>query len=410
VVLRVRAELCGSDPVIWRSLDLCSDLYLDELHHLLQAAFDWTDSHLHRFALGGDVFDDASERFLCPFDVEEGDDGVTESEVRLDETLASPGDLLRYCYDYGDHWDLDLRLQDVLPLDATAAPAVCVAGDRASPPENSGGRRTGSALAGVLADPPRFDAAEVNATLHLPHNRLLGRHLDARLIQILMQLRNTPLGERLAHRLAEAEPTDVDRRAALAPMLWFLDRIGTDGLPLTAAGWMKPVDVIAAAEVVPGGPDWIGAKNREIDTVPVRSFRQTLAELGLVRRYKGRLRLTRAGAAAYNDPDRLWAHLVSAMPTGKPRGPQELAELLALTHAATSSRDVPRAAIADALTDFGWVLSDGSPVEEWQVFDLVRVVADTLGAVDPPASKGWGTAPLSPAAQTLALDVLLSRR
>jgi hypothetical protein len=90
----------------WRRLDLRSDLTLDAVHQVLQAAFDWTDSHLHRFALSGSPFDRSSQPFLCPYDVEEGeldDEGaVPASDVRLDETLQEPGDVLSYVYDYGE--------------------------------------------------------------------------------------------------------------------------------------------------------------------------------------------------------------------------------------------------------------------------------------------------------------------
>jgi hypothetical protein len=94
VTFRVRAELYGPDPSIWRRLDLRSDVYLDELRHVLQAAFDWTDSHLHRFALGGEVFDTDADWFLCSFDLDEEGGSVAAHDVRLDETLAAPDDLL----------------------------------------------------------------------------------------------------------------------------------------------------------------------------------------------------------------------------------------------------------------------------------------------------------------------------
>lgn len=87
--LVLRAELVRSRPPIWRELRLRSDLTLDQVHEVLQAAFGWTDSHLHRFSLGGDAFSRDAEHFLCPYDVEEGDDedGVPATEVRLDETV-----------------------------------------------------------------------------------------------------------------------------------------------------------------------------------------------------------------------------------------------------------------------------------------------------------------------------------
>lgn len=88
---------------MWRRLLLPSTLRPDELHGVLQAVFVWTDSHLHRFSLGDSAWDHDSERFLCPYDVEEGeDDGVLACDVRLDEVLAQSGDRLLYTYDYGD--------------------------------------------------------------------------------------------------------------------------------------------------------------------------------------------------------------------------------------------------------------------------------------------------------------------
>ncbi len=67
---RIRADLNHAKPPIWRRLDLRSDLPLDVVHQVLQVAFGWTDSHLHRFSLGGGPFDGHSQLFLCPYDVE----------------------------------------------------------------------------------------------------------------------------------------------------------------------------------------------------------------------------------------------------------------------------------------------------------------------------------------------------
>lgn len=77
----------------------------------MQAAFEWSDDHLWRFALGGSPFASRSEHFRCPYDVEErADEGVAAREVRLDQTLRDKGDLLAYVYDYGDSLELTLRL------------------------------------------------------------------------------------------------------------------------------------------------------------------------------------------------------------------------------------------------------------------------------------------------------------
>jgi hypothetical protein len=110
----VRVDLVGGEPSVWRGLELPSTLRLDELHGVLQAVFGWTDSHLHRFSLGDSAWDDGAERFLCPYDVEEGeDDGIPACDVRLDEVLTRQGDHLLYTYDYGDEWNHRLVVEAV---------------------------------------------------------------------------------------------------------------------------------------------------------------------------------------------------------------------------------------------------------------------------------------------------------
>jgi hypothetical protein len=142
----VRVDLRHAKPPIWRRLEVRSDLTLDVVHRVVQAAFGWTDSHLWRFSLGGDPFSSSSQVFLCPWDVEEGDfeddGGIPAAAIRLDETLQVPGEILSYDYDYGDNWELTLRLEHVLPAAAGTPSAVAVDGRRAAPPEDCGGLRT----------------------------------------------------------------------------------------------------------------------------------------------------------------------------------------------------------------------------------------------------------------------------
>ena len=138
VGLVVRIDLVSARPATWRRVELPSTLMLDEVHELLQLLFGWTDSHLHRFALGASVWDRDAELFLCPYDVEEGeDDGLPTSAVRLDEVLGEVGDKLRYVYDYGDDWMLVLKLERV---DAAPPPRARVTGGRrGAPPDDYGG-------------------------------------------------------------------------------------------------------------------------------------------------------------------------------------------------------------------------------------------------------------------------------
>ena len=111
VLFRLRVDLADSHPPIWRRLTLPSNLTLDVLHDVLQTAFGWTNSHLHRFALARDRYGHETQGILTPYDVEEGDEGVLESELRLDQLLAKENDWLHYSYDFGDDWDHTIKLR-----------------------------------------------------------------------------------------------------------------------------------------------------------------------------------------------------------------------------------------------------------------------------------------------------------
>lgn len=132
---RVRVDLLYAKPPIWRRLDLPGDLRLDELHEVLQVAMGWYGGHLYRFSVGMGRRTRAS--FVTAFDLEEGDEGVAESDVRLDQVVAEPGDRLFYDYDFGDGWEHMLVVEEVLD-DPPAAP-ICLKGKMACPPEDCGG-------------------------------------------------------------------------------------------------------------------------------------------------------------------------------------------------------------------------------------------------------------------------------
>lgn len=153
----VRVDLVGATPPVWRRLVLPSTLRLDQLHGVLQAVFDWTDSHLHRFVLDDEAWGDG-EKYLCPYDVEDGeDDGVPASDVRLDEVLAAPGEVLTYLYDFGDDWHHRLVVEQVGPA---VDEVQLVAGHGAAPPEDSGGIGDWNADAA-----PPFDLGEAQTAL-----------------------------------------------------------------------------------------------------------------------------------------------------------------------------------------------------------------------------------------------------
>lgn len=164
---RVRVELDHSTPPIWRSLSLPSDLHLDRMHEVIQVAMGWDDSHLHQFTTANDPLGYETEGILTPFALAEGDAGLLESDLRLDQFLAAPGDVLHYTYDFGDGWDHTLTLDLVEPAAPTDAAVRCLDGARQGPPEDVGGMTSYDHLLEVVADPHHPDHAEMAETITL---------------------------------------------------------------------------------------------------------------------------------------------------------------------------------------------------------------------------------------------------
>lgn len=385
---RVKVTLDDSHPPIWRRLDVRSDLMLDTFHQVLQAAFGWYDGHLHRFASGGSAFDPRAEHYLCEWDVEEGDIGIPEVDVRLDETLVQPGDKLRYCYDYGDDWGLTILLEAVQPAPEVFPAAICVAGKRAAPPDDCGGLRTAEELAEVLDDPAAFDPEEVNAALTDPFAGLSPSGSDhaiaPELRDLMRRLQDNPAGDPFRQAIAqvlETMPvagTAEERARAVRPIMWFLHHVGIKGLTLTSAGYLRPADVSALAAELPTMRDWIGLRNREIQSFPVLQFREAVQAVGLVRKNRGRLVLTKAGAAVLAQPDRAWRHLLDRLPTGSEKSMDRPSGWLYLASMAAGHTS-PYNAIADAMTSLGWREDNRLPVSHYAARDAVASCACIMG-------------------------------
>lgn len=414
VVYRVRVDIDDADPPIWRRIDLRSDVTLDLLHQVLQVAFDWTDSHLHRFSLGGAAFDRHSQLFLCPYDIGAADfddeDGVPAAETRLDETLSATGDVLHYLYDYGDNWELTVRLEQVLPADSGCPAAVVVDGERAAPPEDCGHLVDATSLAEVLPDPVLFEPDRINKAFDGAYFVLREAGIDPRLVDLVHRLSYTAHGDSLSEvaltLATESAPLGLGEVSGhLRAFQWFLDRAVDSGIALTAAGYLKPPDVERASEVVPVMADWLGKANRETHCGPLLRFRESLQGLGLLRKAKGTLLLTKAGQAAQRDVAALWEHLAGRL---VPKDGEEFttqATLLTLAYAAVSAdADLPLGRIAALLTELGWRHEDGRAVSESALRQL-PVYGVLTNVTDQPVTwHRWDA--ISPAAAALARRAL----
>jgi hypothetical protein len=398
---RVRLDLHGAKPPVWRRLELPGNLTLSRLHDVIQASMGWYDSHLHRFRTGRDH---RSPHFVTHFDIEEGDDGLLEDDVRIDQLLAAKGDELWYEYDFGDGWDHRLVVEEVLDV----APAVvrCITGRMACPPEDCGGIggyedlaewvRGGyddAMLPGVFENatqahdwlppgwhPDRFDVDEANATLMVAvaepvavtgELAELSDQLDRRGIRLLREV----LGRTMSHGPSDVSAVEVARLTETYRT--FLDVVG-DGVRLTAAGFLPPAVVEEFAERSGITGWWIGKANREDLTPPVAGVRDAAKALGLVAVRHGRLSPTAAGRRVRGDADALWRHIVGRLPLGtKEFGRQAGWMALAVVGSGVPAEEW-RGEISELLSALGWRIdrnSDALPPAHGPTLDVLDELA-----------------------------------
>ncbi len=144
VIIQIKVKLLGvSKPPVWRRLKLQADTRLDHLHDIIVAAFGWQDYHMH-------VFTSGPEEFGVP-DPELGHSD--ERRVSLGQLIGGVGDKLRYTYDFGDDWEHEIVIEDLLDADPDTHYPVLVAAKGACPPEDCGGPWGYADLKDILADP-----------------------------------------------------------------------------------------------------------------------------------------------------------------------------------------------------------------------------------------------------------------
>ncbi|MGA7981436.1 MAG: plasmid pRiA4b ORF-3 family protein [Chromatiaceae bacterium] len=130
-VYQLRAVLRGVSPLIWRRLLVRSDTSIGTLYACLQAAMGWSDIHLHRFRIHGKAYGIARCGGISFVD--------DPFRVQLSGFRFHQGERFFYEYDFTAGWVVDVRLERILAFDPKGIYPRCMAGRRASPPEDCDG-------------------------------------------------------------------------------------------------------------------------------------------------------------------------------------------------------------------------------------------------------------------------------
>lgn len=136
---QIKISLLGTK--IWRRILVPKSYTFYDLHVAIQNAMGWTDSHLHCFEKRESS---ARRRTLvidCPYSAGEYENEVETlyvTETPITHIYKSIGDSIYYVYDFGDNWEHQLVLENIIPKVPTIKYPLCVGGKLACPPEDCG--------------------------------------------------------------------------------------------------------------------------------------------------------------------------------------------------------------------------------------------------------------------------------
>ena len=132
-IYQLRVTLDEIEPSVWRRLWAPDQLTLGKVDRLIQAAMGWTNSHLHEFVIDG-------RSYGMP------DDEWPAEEPIVDDRRHTLGGVLgtevldfAYVYDFGDHSQHSVVVEQVMLPNETNSRPVCLDGRNACPPEDVGG-------------------------------------------------------------------------------------------------------------------------------------------------------------------------------------------------------------------------------------------------------------------------------
>lgn len=187
-IYTLRIEMLDTKPMVWRRLVVDGDDSLGKLHHYLQIALGWSDSHLHVFELGDMKYGNSAMD-------KENDLGYLDERKIVIKRHLTVDSGITYVYDLGDNWQHHIIVESIEMADEPLGVAHVLAGENACPPEDIGGTgeyerfldclqtdpngtecREMLEWTGLDFDPTRFDRQAANAgLLRLAWNRWGGK-------------------------------------------------------------------------------------------------------------------------------------------------------------------------------------------------------------------------------------------
>ncbi len=150
-VYQFKISLKGVKPSIWRRIQVPETYTFWDLHTAIQDAMGWFDSHLHLFNI---LNPRTGQKEEIGIPDEDGElDFLTGWEIPISSYFSLKNKKADYDYDFGDNWEHNLLLEKIIARDPDQKYPLCMAGERACPPEDCGGIWGYEDLLKIMKDP-----------------------------------------------------------------------------------------------------------------------------------------------------------------------------------------------------------------------------------------------------------------
>ena len=183
-LFEIKATLNHAKPAVWRTFLIPADFTFEQLHVALQILFGWKNCHLHQFTVN---------KHLIATPDDEGPPVEDERTLTLSDVIKK-GTKFLYEYDFGDSWEVALKVLKERKLEPGQFYPACIDGKRAGPPEDCGGIPGFEYLVTVLKEPAHPEHDEMREWAGRDYNpeAFNAETTKLRLLEALSPLRAEP--------------------------------------------------------------------------------------------------------------------------------------------------------------------------------------------------------------------------
>jgi len=160
-VYQFLVELKDITPRIWRQIQVPATYTFWDLHVAIQDAMGWEDCHLHAFRVKNPQTKSIEEIGIPDGESFNEGSGIAPGwKANIADYFKKNGNKASYEYDFGDGWEHMVVLEAILDRQKGVKYPVCLAGERACPPEDCGGTFGYEDLLGTIHDPANEEYEE----------------------------------------------------------------------------------------------------------------------------------------------------------------------------------------------------------------------------------------------------------